>query len=84
MYMPACYLPLIEHFCRAHPDRNQMDRRRFETAHLKYAVLRLAASFPDAPLPNGVTFNSDISVTLLNITPILFRAYQARYAGKLQ
>ena len=58
-----------------------MDRRRFEAAHLKYAALRLAVSYPEAFHQRGVTVEVEVGDMLQEITPSLYDAFQAKYAG---
>jgi hypothetical protein len=58
-----------------------MDRRRFEAAHLKYAVMQLAASYPDVIPFGSLTIHCDIEDTLAFITPLLYDAFKTRYAG---
>ena len=58
-----------------------MDRRRFQTAHLKYACLQMVARYPDDININCVRVDGDTTETLNGITPTLFRCFEARYAG---
>ena len=58
-----------------------MDRRRFEAAHLKYAILQFAASYPEVIPPGSLTVHCDIGDTLMLVTPLLYNAFRARYAG---
>ena len=58
-----------------------MDRRRFEAAHLKYAALRLAVRYPEAFHQRGVTVDVEVRDMLQEITPSLYDAFQAKYAG---
>lgn len=46
-----------------------MDRRRFEAAHLKYAALRLAVTYPEAFRQRGVTVEVEVGDMLQEITP---------------
>ena len=64
---------------RAHEERQQMDRRRFEAAHMKYACLCMAAQYPEAKI--RVTVESCVMDTLHKITPALFCSFEAKYAG---
>ena len=66
----------------AHQQRHEMDRRRFESAHLKYACLQMAAQYPEAINTSCVGVEGDVTHTLNNITPILFSCFEARYAGR--
>ena len=72
---------LVFHICRAQPERQQLDRRRFETAHLKYACLQLASRYPEAIRSEGVAVEADMANTLKDITPPLFQMFEAKYAG---
>jgi hypothetical protein len=56
--------------------------RRFETAHLKYAILKMSAFYFDISSAECLKFDSDVSTTLMKITPNLFTAFISRYAGK--
>ena len=58
-----------------------MDRRYFEAAHLKYAALRLAVRYPEAFHQRGVTVDVEVRDMLQEITPSLYDAFQAKYAG---
>ena len=66
---------------RANPQRQEMDRRRFEVAHLKYACLRVAAEYPDSISVKVIKFEGDAMQTLCKIAPIFFSCFEARYAG---
>ena len=66
---------------RAHEHRQQMDRRRFESAHMKYAALKLGASYPKIINLSSIRVQADITETITNITPALFCAFKIRYAG---
>ena len=68
---------------RAHQQRQQMDRRRFEAAHLKYACLQMAARYPDAISSAHVKVETCVTDTLNEITPPLFGCFETRYAGML-
>ena len=48
MYVHIHYMHVPVHctVLRAHQQRQQMDRRRFEAAHLKYACLQMAVRYP--------------------------------------
>ena len=62
--------------------RIRLDRRRFEEAHLKYAMLMVQARYPTmatGPLPIA----TDISDTLEKFTPAFYEAFTHRYSGKL-
>lgn len=58
-----------------------MDRRRFEAAHLKYAALQFAASYPDVIPPGSLTVHCDIRDSLMLVTPLIYDAFKAKYAG---
>jgi len=57
-----------------------MDRRRLETAHIKYACLMTAASYPEQF--KGFSFEGDIKDTLEKVTPTLFQVFEQTYSGK--
>lgn len=69
---------------RAHKRRQQLDRCRFEAAHLKYASLQMATWYPKAISYNCVKVEGDIMDTLNEITPALFLGFEENYAGKVQ
>ncbi len=61
--------------------RIRLDRRRFETAHLKYAVLMTHRRYPMiATCPIAMT--TDVTDTLQKFTPIFYEAFCQRYAGE--
>ena len=72
---------LIFFLLRAQPQRQQLDRRRFEAAHLKYAALQLVVRYPEAFCQEGVTVEVEVKDMFENITPALYNAFQAKYAG---
>ena len=62
--------------------RIRLDRRRFEEAHLKYAMLKIRARYPaiaTGPLP----ISTNIFHTLEKFTPAFYEAFSHRYSGKL-
>ena len=65
----------------ANPQRQEMDRQRFEAAHLKYACLKMAAQYPMAINISYIGVEADISNSLNKITPILFQCFESKYAG---
>lgn len=58
-----------------------MDRRRLETAHLKYACLKMAAHFSETINISCIGVEGDVINTLKEITPVLFQSFEAKYAG---
>lgn len=68
---------------RAHYRRQELDRRRFEAAHLKYACLKLASQYPEAVSFSSIKVETDVQDSLSTITPALFSSFEARYAGWL-
>ena len=62
--------------------RQSLDRRRFEAAHLRYAVLKVAASYPELMGTQGLLVYPDVEKTLQIITPALYSSFQARFSGK--
>jgi hypothetical protein len=60
-----------------------MDRRRFEAAHLKFAVLKITTAYGDVIKRENVKFDSDIANSLMAVTPVLYSAFMSRYAGTL-
>ena len=61
--------------------RQSMDRRRFEAAHLKYACLRVVNLYPKFLSLDAICFDGDINTTIEVITPLLFCGFEAKYAG---
>lgn len=62
-------------------DRLKMDRRRFELAHLKYAVLKIAERYADDLNLTDIPITPDLKATLEKITPVFYSSFRARYAG---
>lgn len=48
---------------------------------MKYAALKLAASYSKAVNLSSIGVQADITETLTKITPALFCAFKKRYAG---
>ena len=48
----------------AHEQRQEMDRRRLEAAHLKYACLKMAAQYPERINISCVRVEGDVTTTL--------------------
>ena len=67
--------------CRAHQQRQEIDRRRFEAAHLKYACLQMAVRYPDAITTNSILVEGDVTRTINEITPPVFKQFEAKYSG---
>ena len=60
--------------------RIRLDRRRFEAAHLKYALLmtqRRYATIPATQIPMQTEFNE----TLKTFTPLFYEAFTQKYSG---
>lgn len=57
----------------------RMDRRRFEDAHLKYAVLKVTGRYSECL--KAPEFSSDIYATLQVVTPAFYNAFQRKYSG---
>ena len=60
--------------------RHKMDRRRFETAHFKYAVLKVATRYPNT-FQTSPTINTTLSETIDDVTPQYYNAFTLRYSG---
>ena len=56
-----------------------MDRRRLEAAHIKYACLKMVGFYPEEF--KDFTFEGDISNTLDQVTPLLFKLFERTYSG---
>ena len=61
------------------PQRLELDRRRLEAAHIKYACLQVVNTYPTAF--KNFEFKDDIMDTLNQVTPVFFQCFEARYAG---
>ena len=59
-----------------------MDRRRFEEAHLKYAVHKMKASYSSAFGQVSTIRGIDIGSTLEKMTPTLISGFKKKYGGK--
>ena len=56
-----------------------MDRRRLEAAHMRYACLMMAASYPEEF--KGFSLEGDITNSLEKVTPMLFQVFERTYSG---
>ena len=61
------------------PQRQSMDRRRLEAAHIKYACLKMVGFYPEGF--KDFKFEGDITDTLDKITPLLFKFFEQTYSG---
>ena len=65
-------------------NRLQLDRRRLEAAHLRYAVLNISSQFNLFTGDHAhITLESDIYQTLKEFTPAFFKAFTSKYAGSV-
>ena len=61
--------------------RIRLDRRRLESAHLKYAMLRLQSRHPlTSKIPIKMT--SDVSDMLQKFTPVFYEAFSKAFSGE--
>ena len=60
-----------------------MDRRRFQLAHLKYAILKVVGWYPDHLHLSAMPMTADAKATLEMITPVFYTAFRTNYAGML-
>ena len=51
-------------------------------AHLKFAVLRIAETYPDDFNTSTLLITPDLKTTLEKITPVFYSAFRERYAGE--
>ena len=58
--------------------RIRLDRRRFEAAHLRYAILNTASCYPDL-LSGPLAMTTDVSDVLQKISPTYYEAFTQRY-----
>ena len=61
-------------------NRQQLDRRRLEEAHLKLCVLDVFNRYPEV-FPKWL-LNTDLRSSLNAITPLYYEAFSLKYAGK--
>ena len=59
-----------------------MDRRRLESAHIRYAMLRVTQWYPDDLSVAQLVFHSNPSLTLLEFTPIFQKLFHGTYSGR--
>ena len=59
--------------------RVKLDRRRFESAHLRFSILNALSRYPEINGP--VPMYSDLGLTLLWFTPIFYEAFERKYSG---
>ena len=60
--------------------RIRLDRRRLETAHLKYAMLKTQSRY-GATLSSSIPMQTDFCKTLEKFTPLYYEAFTSKYAG---
>ena len=58
-----------------------MDRRRLQDAFFQYALLRVGSWYPKHIAIEKLYLHDGLSDTLLNVTPMLHKAFTAKYAG---
>ena len=56
--------------CSSDPQRLELDIRRFEAGHIKYACLKVLNAYPTAF--KNFRFEDDIMDTLNQVTPVFF------------
>lgn len=62
--------------------RLRMDRRRLESAHIRYAILKVIQSYSDQLSVASTVFHSNPSVTLLEFTPTFQKLFHGKYSGE--
>ena len=62
-------------------EREQLDRRRLEHAHLQYALLQMIHFFPGSFILKKISFKN-FSETITNLAPSLHEAFTVHYAGR--
>ena len=60
--------------------RIRLDRRRFEAAHLKYALLMTQKRYATIPA-TGIPMQTELSETLQTFTPLYYEAFTQKYSG---
>jgi len=58
-----------------------MDRRRLESAHIRFAMLKVAQWYPDDIDIAKIIFHNNPSSTLLEFTPIFQKLFHRVYSG---
>lgn len=61
-------------------NRIRLDRRRFEAAHLRYAILQVTSRYP-LIVPGPIGIITDVADVLRQVTPAYYEAFTQRYAG---
>ena len=59
-------------------NRMKLDRRRFEAAHLRYAMLTTMTNYEDI---ERIPMYTDVYESLKIITPAFFESFTKRFAG---
>ena len=71
--------------CRLDDDvlnqRIRLDRRRFESAHLKYAMLSIQKCYPTLSTLS-ITVTGEIKETMLSFTPAFYQAFCKKYSSR--
>ena len=62
-------------------DRQKLDRRRFEAAHFKYAVLTVFKRYPSLLDGKKPSLYTNMTQTLDEITPLYFKSFQDCYTS---
>lgn len=62
-------------------DREALDRRRLEEAHMRFCILDVLKRYPH--LSPTLKISSSLQQSLDNITPLYYDAFSMRYAGLL-
>jgi len=62
--------------------RIRLDRRRFESAHLKYAMLNIQRCYPTLSTLS-ITVTGEIKETMLSFTPAFYQAFCKEYSSRL-
>ena len=59
-----------------------MDRRRLQVAFFQYALLKVAAWYPNHVSINCLHLHEGLSETLMNMTPQFHKAFMDHYSGQ--
>ena len=59
----------------------KMDCRRLESAHLRFAALKVCSKYGAVRSLSANTVHADIQQTLAKITPMFFTVFRSTYAG---
>ena len=60
--------------------RIKLDRRRFEAAHLKYALLMTQSQYPH--IDESISVSTEVYESIKRVTPKFYTSFCMKYSGK--